>query len=78
MTARKMTEFFTTASADACKARLGKLAFPGRKPIETPNFTSVASRGVVPHLTPDNVRKYTSIGAEYMALEDCTFFKFVG
>ncbi|KAI9158730.1 Queuine tRNA-ribosyltransferase accessory subunit [Paramyrothecium foliicola] len=70
MLRRKMADIFAAAVSDGCTARLGELSFPGRKTIDTPNYTSVTSRGVVPHLTPDNVRKYTPIRAEYMALED--------
>ncbi|OHW94659.1 queuine tRNA-ribosyltransferase [Colletotrichum incanum] len=51
-------------------ARLGRLSLPKRNPIETPNYIAVASRGVVPHVTPDNLEKHTSISAAYMALED--------
>lgn len=60
-----------SAAGDGCAARLGKLALPGRRAIDTPNFTAVTSRGVVPHLTPDIVSKYTFLNSAYMALEDC-------
>lgn len=52
-------------------ARLGRLSLSKRNPIETPNYIAVASRGVVPHVTPDNLKKHVSVGAAYMALEDC-------
>lgn len=59
-------------SADgAAAARLGRLVLPKRRPIETPNYIATGSRGVVPHITPDNLAKHTSFGATYMALEDC-------
>ncbi|KAK6211618.1 tRNA-guanine transglycosylase family protein [Colletotrichum tabaci] len=51
-------------------ARLGRLSLSKRNPIETPNYIAVASRGVVPHVTPDNLKKHVSVGAAYMALED--------
>jgi queuine tRNA-ribosyltransferase accessory subunit len=74
MAARRI--FSSTAGSsvvgDALTARLGELALPGRKPIQTPNFIGVASRGVIPHLTPDNLTRYSSVGSVYMALEDCT------
>ncbi|KOS19765.1 Queuine tRNA-ribosyltransferase-like protein [Escovopsis weberi] len=40
-------------------ARLGMLTLPNRKPIETPTYLAVTSRGSVPHLTPDNLQKCT-------------------
>ena len=71
MAARTVFELITPAANDGCLARLGRLALPGRRPVETPTYTAITSRGVVPHLTPDNVHKHTSFGAAYMALEDC-------
>ncbi|KAJ6438631.1 tRNA-guanine transglycosylase family protein [Purpureocillium lavendulum] len=70
MAARRVFEILGSAAADGCTARLGRLAFAGRRPIDTPNFTAVTSRGAIPHLTPDNVGKHTSVDATYMALED--------
>jgi hypothetical protein len=68
---------FTAAALEETNAnssaRLGKLAMKGRKVIETPNFLAVASRGVVPHITPDVISQHTSIGGVHMALEDCKF-----
>ncbi|KAK0392273.1 hypothetical protein NLU13_1769 [Sarocladium strictum] len=51
-------------------ARLGTLSISGRKPIDTPNFVALTSRGIVPHLTQDMVHKATDFGAAHMALED--------
>ncbi len=66
------SRIFTSAAISGCAAaRLGRLALPGRKAFDTPNYTSMASRGVLPHVTPDNVSKYTSMVPMYMALEDC-------
>ncbi|KAM3533758.1 hypothetical protein MY4038_002961 [Beauveria bassiana] len=62
---------FTSASVEGATARLGRLALPGRAAFDTPNYTSVASRGAVPHLTPDNMTRHMSPGSTYMALEDC-------
>ncbi|KAM0255223.1 hypothetical protein ACHAQJ_005987 [Trichoderma viride] len=70
MSGRKIFELVTSAAADGSAARLGKMSLPGRKVIETPNFFAVTSRGAVPHLTPDNFRKHTSVSGVYMALED--------
>lgn len=54
-------------------ARLGELAIKERSVIRTPNFLAVASRGVVPHITPDVLSEHTVIGGVHMALEDCKF-----
>ncbi|UNI19080.1 tRNA-guanosine(34) preQ(1) transglycosylase [Purpureocillium takamizusanense] len=70
MAARRVFEILGSAAADACTARLGRMTFAGRRVIDTPNFTAVTSRGAIPHLTPDNVGKHTSVDATYMALED--------
>lgn len=67
-----MFEILRSAAADAgpATARLGRLTFANRRVIDTPNYLAVASRGVIPHLTPDNVHKYTSFDSAYMAIED--------
>ena len=52
-------------------ARLGLLRLPNRNPVQTPHYVGVASRGVVPHLSPDNFAKQTDIRGIYTALEDC-------
>jgi hypothetical protein len=62
----------TKASTSNKAARLGVLNLPDRKPIQTPHFLALASRGAVPHLTQDNVIKHTHISGVYMAVEDCT------
>ncbi|PKS05332.1 hypothetical protein jhhlp_008706, partial [Lomentospora prolificans] len=51
-------------------ARLGKLCLPNRLPVQTPAYIGVTSRGTLPHLTPDTIKKYTTFEAAYMALED--------
>ncbi|KAJ6781114.1 hypothetical protein PWT90_00695 [Aphanocladium album] len=61
---------FTSTAVEGAVARLGRLALPGRAAIDTPNYTSVASRGTLPHVTPDNMSKYVSPGPMYIALED--------
>ena len=71
MPVRKVFEILGSQASSGCAARLGRLSIPGRRPIETPSYTSIASRGAIPHLTPDNVSKHTNFGAIYMALEDC-------
>ncbi|KAK4203273.1 putative queuine tRNA-ribosyltransferase [Triangularia verruculosa] len=51
-------------------ARIGRLAFPGRRPIDTPNFIAVTSRGTLPHVTPDNISKHLQVSGAYFSLED--------
>ncbi|CAG8956246.1 hypothetical protein HYFRA_00003626 [Hymenoscyphus fraxineus] len=51
-------------------ARLGRLSIAGRNDIDTPNFFSISSRGVVPHLTPDVIGEHTQPGGVHIALED--------
>ncbi|EHA51576.1 tRNA-guanine transglycosylase [Pyricularia oryzae 70-15] len=66
-------ELFTLlrASTPGTGARLGRLSLPGRNPVDTPNFFSGTSRGVVPHLTPDNLRRHADmVRGAYMAFED--------
>lgn len=68
-----MFELLKPAVGDAGASRIGRLVFAGgRRTMQTPNFIAVASRGVIPHLTPDNVAKHTTFDAAYMAIEDCT------
>ncbi|CAK7222855.1 hypothetical protein SCUCBS95973_004978 [Sporothrix curviconia] len=50
--------------------RLGSLALPGRKPVATPAFFAVTSRGAVPHVTPDNIVRTEIVNGAYFALED--------
>lgn len=76
MATRRTFERFTSSATNGCTARLGRLAFPGRKPIDTPNYNGVTSRGSIPHLTPDNLSQHTSFGGTYMALEDCMYLFF--
>lgn len=63
-------ELLKTAVKDG-GARLGRLAFSGRRTVDTPNFFGLTSRGVIPHVTPDNVEKHLHTSGTYMALEDC-------
>lgn len=54
-------------------ARLGRLTTAGSSvQIDTPSFLAPSSRGVVPHLSHDNLREHTAIRGVYVALEDCT------
>lgn len=51
--------------------RLGTLAFKGRTPLQTPHYIALSSRGAVPHLSQDVMRKHTNIKGVHVALEDC-------
>ncbi|KAI1500961.1 tRNA-guanine transglycosylase family protein [Biscogniauxia marginata] len=51
-------------------ARLGRLALPNRRPIDTPDYFGSTSRGAVPHMTPDNIVKHTEFCGVYIAIED--------
>lgn len=62
------------ATASVLTPRLGRLAFAGRKPISTPHYIPLASRGVVPHIAHDVLRDHTDIGSLYVGLEDCMPF----
>ncbi|KAL8772771.1 MAG: hypothetical protein Q9209_002116 [Squamulea sp. 1 TL-2023] len=53
-----------------CHQRIGRLSPSGRKPIETPHYLAMSSRGCVPHLSQDMMRDNTSIKGMYAALED--------
>lgn len=62
-------ELLKTAVKDG-GARLGRVVFSGRRTVDTPNFFGLTSRGVIPHVTPDNVEKHLHTNGTYMALED--------
>lgn len=51
--------------------RLGSLSLAPRKLIQTPHYVATTSRGSVPHITSDLMRRYTGIASVYIALEDC-------
>ena len=67
----KLLRSASATTENALSARLGNLMFPKRKPMPTPNYIALTSRGVVPHLAQDMMRDQTSIGSVYTALEDC-------
>jgi hypothetical protein len=62
----------TSPQAVITCARLGQLITRSGK-IQTPNFIAPSSRGVVPHLSQDNLRDHTKIPGVYVAVEDCMF-----
>jgi queuine tRNA-ribosyltransferase len=67
-------EILKNALKDGIAARVGRLAFAGRRPIDTPNYIGMTSRGSLPHITPDNVGRHLQVTGAYMALEDCELF----
>lgn len=68
---RAMFKILKTVVNDGVGARLGTLSLPKRNPIDTPNFIGLTARGALPHLTPDNISKWSELGGVYIALEDC-------
>ncbi|KAI0123218.1 tRNA-guanine(15) transglycosylase-like protein [Xylariales sp. AK1849] len=65
-----MFKLLPSALPGKAAVRLGRLALPHRRPIDTPNYFGITSRGAIPHLTPDVIARHTQIGGEYLALED--------
>lgn len=55
--------------------RLGRLLRFGRKVVETPHYVATTSRGVVPHISQDTLRKHTMVSSIYIGLEDCKCFQ---
>ncbi|KAF2448602.1 tRNA-guanine transglycosylase [Karstenula rhodostoma CBS 690.94] len=66
----EMVDFGLLKTTGALAPRLGRLTLPSRKPILTPAFLANTSRGVVPHMSPDNFRKYAGSNGVYVGLED--------
>lgn len=65
-----MLSFRTLAAATTGLPRLGQLIRNGVQ-IDTPSFIAHSSRGVVPHLSHDNLRDHVDVRAIYTSLEDC-------
>ncbi|KAK7555195.1 tRNA-guanine transglycosylase family protein [Phyllosticta paracitricarpa] len=65
-----MAFFEVLKPAPALNPRLGSLSIPGKPAIPTPNYIANTSRGVVPHLSQDNLEKHTDINGLYLGLED--------
>ena len=66
-------EMFTIIKSTAAtlSPRLGRLSLQGRNAIDTPHYLGLTSRGVIPHLSQDNLDRLSSISGVYAALEDC-------
>lgn len=67
----EMLAFTIDAALQRGGPRLGSLAVKGRGAIPTPNYVATTSRGVVPHLSHDNLLRHTKIRSMYFGLEDC-------
>lgn len=63
-------ETLKAAGGEGLGARLGRLVLPQRQAVDTPNYFALASRGVVPHLTPDTIARHGGLPGAYMAMED--------
>ena len=63
-------ETLKAAGGEGLAARLGRLVLSHRQAVDTPNFFAVASRGVIPHLTPDTIARHGGFSGAYMAMED--------
>ncbi|KAL4942917.1 hypothetical protein BDV06DRAFT_211488 [Aspergillus oleicola] len=62
-----MLKFSLLGSSPAVLSpRLGSLTLAGRKPISTPHYIPLTSRGAVPHLAHDVMRDNTSLGSLYI------------
>ncbi|RMJ27679.1 hypothetical protein PHISP_01464 [Aspergillus sp. HF37] len=53
----------TPAASPILSPRLGQLAIAGAKPVRTPHYLPLTSRGALPHLSHDIVRDHTAIGS---------------
>jgi queuine tRNA-ribosyltransferase subunit QTRTD1 len=67
----EMLEFTLLKTTGTLTPRIGRLSLPGKRPILTPSFIGTTSRGVLPHISPDNFRKCVGLDGVYVALEDC-------
>ncbi|KAJ5176824.1 uncharacterized protein N7482_002701 [Penicillium canariense] len=66
----EMTFSTLGSAAPVLAPRVGKLALAGRQTISTPAHVPLTSRGAVPHISHDMVRKETAINSLYIGLED--------
>lgn len=72
-TSEQMTFSVLGSSAPVSAPRVGRLAIAGRKTLSTPHYIPLTSRGTVPHITHDLVKKETAISSLYLGLEDCMY-----
>jgi hypothetical protein len=69
----EMIEFALLKTTGALAPRLGRISLAGRKTVLTPGFIGNTSRGVIPHVSPDNFRKDIDLNGVYIPLEDCEY-----
>ncbi|KAI0835150.1 tRNA-guanine transglycosylase [Hypoxylon sp. FL0890] len=67
-----MFHVLRSIAVDKGGPRVGCLTLPKRRPIDTPNYIGLTSRGVIPHMTPDVIANHTELNGSYIALEDFT------
>lgn len=72
-----MFNVLKNAAVEGGAPRAGLLTLPKRKPIDTPNYIGLSSRGAIPHMTPDVISKHAELNGSYMALEDCESNEFM-
>lgn len=66
-----MVTFALSPAAPILAPRVGSLAIAGRKPLTTPHYIPLSSRGTMPHISHDVLRDHTTLNSVYVGLEDC-------
>lgn len=66
-----MVTFALSPAAPILAPRVGSLAIAGRKPLTTPHYLPLSSRGTMPHISHDVLRDHTALNSVYVGLEDC-------
>lgn len=66
------------SAASQVAPRLGQLCKAGRKPLSTPHYVPISSRGTLPHVSHDTMRDHASVKGLYVGLEDCTLIPYPG
>ena len=69
--AEKIVPIFATRNPYGQGPRLGTLSLPGKTLIKTPHFLALTSRGLIPHITQDNLKAHVNARSVHIALEDC-------
>ena len=69
----EMLSFTLLTSIQRAGPRLGQLALRERSKIATPHYIANTSRGVVPHISQDNLVRHCKLDGLYLGLEDCTW-----
>ncbi|KAJ5620856.1 hypothetical protein N7510_004840 [Penicillium lagena] len=65
-----MVTFALSPAAPILAPRVGSLAIAGRKPLTTPHYVPLSSRGTMPHISHDVLRDHTALNSIYVGLED--------